>query len=77
MSDKDEQTDETPVEEIIEVTQDVSLRVQNLMRRIDRLPPGTYELVLEKNEMRAMDWQVSIMRLERIEILRLSKYKLD
>lgn len=77
MSDKDGQTDETPVEEIIEVTQDVSLRVQNLMRRIDRLPPGTYELVLEKNEMRAMDWQVSIMRLERIEILRLSKYKLD
>lgn len=64
----------SPIEETLDQTQDVSARVQNLMRAIDRLPAGMYELVLTKPDMRAANWEVNIVRLERIETLRLSKY---
>lgn len=62
------------VDSAIPELQDVSMRVQELMRKIDRLPPGTYELTITKGEIRAMPWDVNISRLERIETLRLSKY---
>ena len=63
------------IETTIAETQDVSARVLELMRRVDRLPPGVYELTIEKQDMRAADWQVNIVRLERIENFRLSKYR--
>ena len=56
-------------------TQDVSPRVQELMRKIDRLPAGTYELTLAKGDVRSMDWHVEIVRLEKIETFSLSKYQ--
>lgn len=64
----------TPVETAIKQTQDVSARVQELMRKIDRLPAGTYELTIAKPEIRALDWTIDIVRVERIERLQLSKY---
>jgi hypothetical protein len=54
---------------------DVSPRIHELMQRLDRLPPGIYEIRLEKGEVRAQDWQVEIVRTERIQNFRLSKYK--
>ena len=66
---------QTSVEEIIAETDDVSARVKDLMRKIDRLPPGMYELTIEKPGIRAMVWNIDIVRLERIESLRLSKYQ--
>ncbi len=62
------------LETILDQTQDVSKRVQDLMRKIDRLPPGRYEIVIEKPEMRAMDWTARVERLEKIDTFRLSKY---
>jgi hypothetical protein len=40
----------------LEPAKDVSPRVHELMQRIDRLPPGTYELILVKPEIRAVEW---------------------
>jgi hypothetical protein len=53
---------------------DVSPRVHELMQRIDRLPPGTYEITIEKPEVKAGIWQIEIVRTERIDRLSLSKY---
>jgi len=66
---------DTQIELIIAQTQDVSERVKSLMRKIDRLPAGTYELTLAKSEVRAMDWYIDIVRLEKIETFSLSKYQ--
>ena len=74
MNDAPLPTDDDTIEPILEITQDVSARVQELMRKIDRLPPGVYELMIEKQDMRAASWQVNIVRLERIDNFRLSKY---
>ncbi len=73
MSDID--PDQTPMESTIAETDDVSERAKDLMRKIDRLPAGTYELTIAKGEVRAMDWYISIVRLERIEEFNLSKYQ--
>lgn len=66
-----------PIEEIIEKTQDVSARVVELMRKLDRLPAGVYEITIVKSDVRAMAWTGDITRLERIETLRLSKYQAE
>jgi hypothetical protein len=63
-----------PIEEIIASTQDVSARVVELMRKLDRLPAGTYEITIVKSDVRAMAWMGDITRLERIENFRLSRY---
>ena len=63
------------IDTVIMQTQDVSARVKELMRRIDRLPPGTYELTIAKDEIRAMDWVIDIVRLEPIGNFYLSKYQ--
>ena len=74
MTDPQSQSASPPIEEIIAETQDVSARVAELMRKIDRLPPGNYELSIAKPEIRALDWTINIKRLERIESFRLSRY---
>jgi len=43
---------------------DASPRVNELMQRLDRLPPGTYQLTIVKNEVRAMDWTGEILQVE-------------
>lgn len=43
---------------------DLSPRVVELARFIDRLPPGTHLIELEKPEVRALDWNVVVSRKE-------------
>lgn len=54
---------------------DLSPRVVELMQRLDRLPAGTYHIAVTKPEIRQQDWQVEIVRLEKIQHFRLSKYQ--
>lgn len=53
---------------------DLSPRVVQLARMIDRLPPGNYEISIEKQDLRAQDWAVEIVRTERISSIHLSRY---
>lgn len=78
MSDTDTEAAEvalTVAESVLPELQDVSARVKELVRRIDRLPAGTYELTFTKQDVRAMDWRVDVVRVERIESFSLSKYQ--
>ncbi len=54
--------------------QDVSPRVHELMQRLDRLPAGSYQVELVKPEVRAVDWEYKIVRVENIERGVVSKY---
>ena len=54
---------------------DVSPRVVELMRRIDRLPAGSFEITITKPEVRAAEWQIEIVRTEPIMRFALSKYQ--
>lgn len=54
---------------------DSSPRVAQLARALDRLPPGTYQLTIVKNEMRAMDWTGVILKVEYEEVERFSVSK--
>jgi hypothetical protein len=65
----------SPLETVLAETKDVSERIKSLMRKIDRLPPGLYELTIAKAEVRAMDWDITVVRLEPIETFSLSKYQ--
>jgi len=67
----------SPIELAIAQTQDVSARVQEIMRRIDRLPAGTYELTITKQDVRAQPWIGSILRVEKIETFSISKYQAE
>ena len=51
---------------------DLSPHVVQLSRMIDRLPPGTYEITLRKEEFRQKDWSVEIVRTEKIVGISLS-----
>jgi hypothetical protein len=53
---------------------DLSSRVVQLARMIERLPPGNYEISLQKQELRAQDWSVEIVRTEKISSISLPKY---
>jgi hypothetical protein len=53
---------------------DLSPRVVQLARMIERLPPGTYEISLQKQELSAQAWNVEIVRTERISSVNLSKH---
>lgn len=44
----------------------LSSRVVQLAHMIDRLPPGTYEISLEKQDIRAQAWTIEIVRTEKI-----------
>jgi hypothetical protein len=57
------------------VPNDTSPRVYQLMQRLDRLPPGTYQLTIVKNDVRAMDWSGEIrnVELDRVERFSVSK----
>jgi hypothetical protein len=52
---------------------DVSPRVHELMQRLDRLPPGTYQLIIVKDDIRAMDWSGEILNVQKIERFSVSK----
>lgn len=67
----------SPIELAIAQAQDVSVRVQDLMRRLDRLPAGTYELTITKQDVRAQPWIGSILRVEKIETFSISKYQAE
>jgi hypothetical protein len=59
---------------------DLSPRVVELARIIDHLPPGTFEITIQKSDVIAQTWQVEIVRTEivrteKIQTLKLSKYK--
>ncbi len=55
----------TPTQTKVESSfNDASPRVNELMQRLDRLPPGTYQLTIVKNEVRAMDWTGEILQVE-------------
>lgn len=54
---------------------DLSPRVVELARMIDRLPPGTFEITIQKADVRAQDWKVEIVRTEIIRNVTLSKYQ--
>jgi hypothetical protein len=45
---------------------DLSPRVVQLARMIDNLPPGDYEISLQKQDVRAQDWSIEIVRTEKI-----------
>jgi hypothetical protein len=45
---------------------DLSPRVEELARFIHHLPPGTYEITIMKPEIRAQDWDVEVVRTEKI-----------
>ena len=53
---------------------DLSARVIQLARAIDHLPPGVYEITIQKEEIRAADWSVEIVRTEKIQNMTLSRY---
>lgn len=46
---------------------DLSPRVVELARKIDREPPGTILIEIVKDEVRAQDWQYRILRVDLIE----------
>ena len=52
---------------------DLSPRVVQLARMIERLPPGNYEISLQKQELRAQDWNIEIVRTEKISTVNLSR----
>jgi len=55
---------------------DTSPRVHELMQRLDRLPPGTYQLTIVKNSPAAMDWSGEIAQLvERFSVSRSGGYR--
>jgi len=58
----------------IEPPRDLSPRVVQLARMLDRLPPGNYEISLSKQVLRAQDWNVEIVRTEKIATVNLPKY---
>lgn len=52
---------------------DLSPRVVHLARMLERLPPGNYEISLSKQELSAQDWNIEIVRTERIATVSLSR----
>lgn len=60
--------------DIIELSevQSVSHRALSIALAIDRLPAGyEYNLHIAKPEMRALEWQVEIVREERLQTMKL------
>ena len=56
---------------------DLSPRVIQLARTIDRLPPGEFEITIVKQDIRAMDWTVEVVDTltnRPVEHLTISKY---
>ena len=53
---------------------DLSPRVVQLARAIDRLPAGTFEITIHKDDIRSRDWNIEIVRIERLQHFTISKY---
>lgn len=58
--------------ECVPVT-DLSQRVVSLAREIDRLPPGTFTLMLVKPDLPGLSWHVEIVRVEPIRTMELAR----
>lgn len=54
---------------------DLSPHVIQLARTIDRLPPGQYEIKIEKQDLRQQDWSFQISRTEIVSSGNLSSKK--
>jgi hypothetical protein len=52
----------------------LSSRVIELAHIIDRLPAGTYEISLEKQDIRAQAWSIEVVRTEKIFIDRPTRH---
>lgn len=63
-------------DEVTEIKQDVGVspRALSLARAVDRLPSGTYNLVIQIPEVRAAPWELEVIRTEHIYKKVLSKY---
>lgn len=59
----------------VPAVQDLSPRVVELARQIDRLPPGQYEIGISKPDVRAGSWDVEIVRVEKIVSMKLNKHQ--
>ena len=57
---------QTTPNQVTKPVNDLSPRVVRLAQLIDRLPPGNYEISLQKQEIHAQDWSVEIVRTEKI-----------
>ena len=66
-------TDPAPQQDPGKPITDLSPRVVQLARAIDRLPAGAYEIEIVKPDVRAQDWDVKIVRTEQIQHLTLPK----
>jgi len=53
---------------------ELSSRVVQLARMIDRLPPGNYEIFIQKHELRAQGFDWDLVSTEKISGGSLSKY---
>lgn len=51
----------------------VSERAIQIARIVDRLRPGTYTIRLIKDDLRAVDWKIEIIKTELIQKMALSK----
>jgi len=49
-----------------------SPRVVQLAHALDRLPPGTYQLTIVKNDTPALDWNGEILNVQQQKIERFS-----
>lgn len=53
--------------------QDLSPRVVELARVIDRLPPGTHLIQIHKDDVRAKDWNVEVLTVQHSRTMLLPK----
>lgn len=55
------------------IPSDISPRVVELARIIDRLAPGQHLIVIHKDDIRAKDWEVEILTVQHSRSLTLPK----
>jgi len=58
---------------IVAVQQDVSNKAQSMAREVDRLPPGTYILILHKPSLRGQNWNLQIDKAETVRRMDLNR----
>lgn len=52
---------------------DISHRALQMARMVDRLSPGTYRILVVKDEMDAKDWRIEVCREEVLKRISLPK----
>ena len=58
---------------IIAVQQDVSNKALSMAREVDRLPPGTYYIMVRKPSLRGQAWQMEIDKAEKVRRMELER----